>query len=202
MLGLAGLQILSLFMVAIAIFIRLKDGYPIFFKQLRPGRYGQCFYLYKFRTMTGRRDEKGWQLPDGARLTVLGRFLRRWSIDELPGLWNVIKGEMSLVGPRPLLISYLGRYSPEQARRHEVKPGMTGWAQIHGRNDTKWEDRLRFDVWYVDHRSFWLDMQIMASTIAKIIKREGIEQPGHATMEEFTGTGANRSGDAFHGEKG
>ncbi|RMG37985.1 MAG: sugar transferase [Methanobacteriota archaeon] len=162
-------------------------GRPIF-RQTRPGLHGKPFTLYKFRTMTDARDAQGNLLPDEQRLTSFGRWLRSTSLDELPELWNVLKGDMSLVGPRPLLMQYLDRYTPEQARRHEVKPGITGWAQVNGRNALTWEDKFKLDVWYVDHLSFWLDMKIIALTIWKILKREGINQPGRATMEEFKGS--------------
>ena len=158
---------------------------PIFFRQQRPGLDGKPFILLKFRTMTEDRDEHGNLLPDVKRLTRLGRFLRRTSLDELPELFNVLKGEMSLVGPRPLLMQYIDRYTAEQARRHEVKPGITGWAQINGRNAITWDKKFEYDVWYVDHQSFWLDLKIIALTIWKILKREGINQQGYATAEEF-----------------
>jgi sugar transferase EpsL len=186
--GIIVLQLLLGPMVVVAVLIRLKLGKPVFFKQLRPGRYGKCYLLMKFRTMHEAVDEKGHLLPDELRLTTLGNHLRRWSLDELPELWNVIKGEMSLVGPRPLLIEYLPRYSLEQARRHNVKPGITGLAQVNGRNAITWEDRFRLDVWYVDNHAFWLDLKIMAKTAGMILKKEGITQPGQATMEEFKGS--------------
>jgi sugar transferase EpsL len=165
-----------------------KQGRPIFISQLRPGFRANPFFLYKFRTMTNCRDEKRCLLPDEQRLTSLGRLLRATSLDELPELINVIKGEMSLVGPRPLLMQYLDRYTPEQARRHEVKPGITGWAQVNGRNTLSWEKKFKLDVWYVDHQSLTLDLKIIFMTIWKISKQEGISQPGQATMEEFFGT--------------
>jgi sugar transferase EpsL len=149
------------------------------------GLHGRPFTIYKFRTMTDKRGEDGNLLPDGERLTRLGRFLRMTSMDELPEFFNVIKGDMSIVGPRPLLMQYLDRYTPEQARRHEVKPGITGWAQVNGRNAITWEDKFKLDVWYVDNWSPWLDVKIIAMTIWKILKREGISPPGQATMEEF-----------------
>ncbi len=172
--------------VSVAIWINL--GRPIIFRQLRPGYKGISFWLYKFRTMTDQRDDQGDLLPDGQRITRLGRLLRNTSLDELPELWCVLRGEMSLVGPRPLLMQYLGRYSPEQARRHNVLPGITGWAQINGRNILNWEDKFRLDVWYVDNWSFWLDIKILFSTMLKVIKREGISQPGFVTSEEFMGS--------------
>jgi sugar transferase EpsL len=171
----------------IAFGVRVFIGSPVLFSQNRPGLGGSPFILYKFRTMTEKRDDKGQLLPDTIRLMALGRFLRGTSLDELPELFNVLRGDMSLVGPRPLLMQYLDRYTPEQARRHEVKPGITGWAQINGRNAIKWEEKFKLDVWYVDNRSLWLDVKIIFMTIWKIIKREGISQPGQATMEEFRG---------------
>ena len=179
------LIILSPLLLIIAIFIRWKMGQQVLFCQERPGLYGCPFTLYKFRTMTDTRDEKGNLLPDSERLTKFGRFLRSTSLDELPELFNVIKGDMSIVGPRPLLMQYLDRYAPEQARRHEVKPGITGWAQINGRNAISWEEKFKLDVWYVDNWSIWLDIKIIVITIWKILKREGINQEGQATMEEF-----------------
>ncbi|WP_448382810.1 sugar transferase [Desulfosoma sp.] len=171
----------------LALLVRGKLGAPVLFRQTRPGLYGRPFTLYKFRTMTDGRDAQGNLLPDAERLTAFGRFLRATSLDELPELWNVLKGDMSLVGPRPLLMQYLDRYTPEQARRHEVKPGLTGWAQVNGRNALTWEQKFALDVWYVDHVSFWLDLKIIALTLWKILTREGISQPGQATMEEFRG---------------
>jgi sugar transferase EpsL len=162
-------------------------GFPVLFKQPRPGKNGIPFTIYKFRTMTDEKDEFGNLLPDIKRLTRFGSFLRRTSLDELPELFNVLKGEMSLVGPRPLLIDYLPLYSPEQARRHEVKPGITGWAQINGRNSLSWQEKFEMDVWYVDHVSFWLDIKILFLTIWKVLKREGISQEGYATAEKFKG---------------
>jgi len=177
-------------LVVISFLVIINHGLPILFRQQRPGLGGRPFWLLKFRTMTDARDGAGNLLPDVARLTAFGRFLRAASLDELPELLNVLKGDMSLVGPRPLLMQYLGRYAPEQARRHEVRPGITGWAQVNGRNAISWEEKFRLDVWYVDHRSLWLDIKIIAMTIGKILKREGISHPGQATMEEFTGAGA------------
>ena len=172
-------------MICIALLICLLTGRPVLFRQRRPGLCGKQFTIYKFRTMSEDRGEHGNLLPDIKRLTRLGRFLRRTSLDELPELFNVLKGEMSLVGPRPLLMQYIDRYTAEQARRHEVKPGITGWAQINGRNAITWDKKFEYDVWYVDHQSFWLDMKIIALTIWKILKREGINQHGYATAEEF-----------------
>ena len=183
----AGFLMVSLlpFLIMIAVFVRLKIGSPFLFKQVRPGKNGKPFTIYKFRTMTDERDKDGILLPDRERMTFLGRFLRKTSIDELPELFNVIKGDMSIVGPRPLLMQYLDRYTPEQARRHEVKPGITGWAQINGRNAISWENEFKLDIWYVDNLSFWLDSKIIFMTIVKILKREGISQPGQVTMKEF-----------------
>ncbi|ABC78473.1 undecaprenyl-phosphate galactosephosphotransferase [Syntrophus aciditrophicus SB] len=171
----------------LALLIRCRLGAPVFFTQQRPGLKGKPFFLYKFRTMTDARNSAGSLLPDAERLTRFGRFLRSTSLDELPELWNVLKGEMSLVGPRPLLMEYLGRYTLEQARRHEVRPGITGWAQVNGRNTLSWEDKFKLDVWYVDHVSISLDIRIIVMTIWKIFKREGINQPGQATAEKFMG---------------
>jgi sugar transferase EpsL len=184
--------ILSLILVLpllliISLLVWIFLGTPILFLQLRPGLNGRPFITYKFRTMTERRGSDGHLLPDAERLTSFGRFLRSTSLDDLPQLLNVLRGEMSLVGPRPLLMRYLDRYSSEQMRRHDVLPGITGWAQIHGRNSLDWEEKFRLDVWYVDHRSFWLDIKILFLTPWKVFKREGISQPGHATAEEFKG---------------
>jgi len=184
------LVVLSPALLLLAAVIRWRLGSPVLFRQRRPGLRGRPFLLLKFRTMTDACGPDGALLPDVARLTAFGRFLRAASLDELPELLNVLKGDMSLVGPRPLLMQYLGRYAPEQARRHEVRPGITGWAQVNGRNAISWEEKFRLDVWYVDHRSLWLDIKIIAMTIGKILKREGISHPGQATMEEFTGAGA------------
>lgn len=176
-----------LFVLA-ALLVRIRMGKPVFFRQLRPGLDGALFEVIKFRTM--RVQEPGNQLqPDGQRLTSLGRFLRATSVDELPGLWNVLRGDMSLVGPRPLLAEYLPRYSPRQARRHGMKPGLTGWAQVNGRNATTWEDRFEMDLWYIDHWSFGLDLKILWLTIWNVLRREGIAHGGHPTMPKFNGTG-------------
>lgn len=183
-----GLIVLSPLMLAIAGLIRWRIGAPVFFRQSRAGENGKPFILLKFRTMTNARDAQANLLPDAQRLTPLGQGLRRLSLDELPQLWNVLRGEMSLVGPRPLLMEYVERYSPEQVRRLEVLPGITGWAQTHGRNSLGWEARLAHDVWYVDHWSLWLDLRILLSTVGAVLKRQGISQPGEATMEEFRGT--------------
>lgn len=180
--------LLSPLMGVIALLVYLYHGRPVLFRQLRAGYHGQPFWIYKFRTMTDARDAQGNLLPDAERLTPLGRFLRATSLDELPELFLVISGKMSLVGPRPLFIRYLERYTPEQARRHDVLPGITGWAQVNGRNALTWEEKFRLDVWYVDHWSLWLDLKILLLTLWKVLKREGISQPGHATAEEFMGT--------------
>lgn len=171
--------------VTLVLLVKMKLGSPIFFRQLRPGLYGRPFAIFKFRTMTDSVDENGSLLPDYRRLTPFGIFLRSTSLDELPELFNIIKGDMSFVGPRPLLMQYLNRYSREQARRHEMKPGITGWAQVNGRNAISWEQKFEYDVWYVDNQSLRLDLKIIALTIWKILKREGISQTGHATAEEF-----------------
>ena len=181
------LAALSPVLALVALLVRLKLGSPILFRQERPGLHGRPFTLVKFRTMTDERDEHGRLLPDAARLTSLGRFLRSTSLDELPELWNVLRGEMSLVGPRPLLMQYLDRYTPKQKRRHEVRPGVTGWAQVHGRNESTWEMRLALDVWYVDHRSLGLDLRILGLTVWKTLRREGVSHPGQATMPELQG---------------
>jgi lipopolysaccharide/colanic/teichoic acid biosynthesis glycosyltransferase len=186
-----GLVLLSPILVLAALLVRTKHGSPILFSQKRPGYHGKPFLLYKFRTMTDRRDAQGNLLPDAERLTSLGRALRATSLDELPELFNVLRGEMSLVGPRPLLMQYLERYTTEQARRHEVLPGITGWAQVNGRNALAWEDKFRLDVWYVDHWSLWLDAKILLLTVWKALQQEGISQPGHATAEEFMGNPAS-----------
>ncbi len=169
----------------IALLVKLDSPGPVFFRQVRPGLHGRPFVIYKFRTMREAYDEQGNPLPDEQRLTRLGRWLRSTSLDELPELFNVLKGEMSLVGPRPLLMEYLDRYTPEQARRHEVKPGITGWAQVNGRNAISWEEKFRLDVWYVDNWSLWLDLKIILLTAWKVLKREGISASGHATMPVF-----------------
>jgi sugar transferase EpsL len=181
------LILLSPILLIVALIVRFKLGSPILFKQMRPGLHAKPFALYKFRTMTDKRGGDGQLLPDAERLTRFGRFLRASSLDELPELFNVLKGDMSLVGPRPLLMQYLPRYTPVQARRHEAKPGITGWAQVNGRNAITWEEKFKLDVWYVDNWSLWLDIKIIAMTVWKILKREGISQPGQATMAEFKG---------------
>jgi lipopolysaccharide/colanic/teichoic acid biosynthesis glycosyltransferase len=183
--ALAALVLLAPILLGIALAVRIGLGRPVLFRQQRPGLGGRPFALLKFRTMADARDAAGQPLPDDQRLTPLGQLLRRTSLDELPELINVLKGDMSLVGPRPLLIDYLPHYSPEQARRHEVRPGLTGWAAVNGRNATSWEQRLAQDVWYVDHRSFALDCRILLMTVVKVIRQEGISQDGHATMPRF-----------------
>lgn len=175
-------------MAGAALAVRASMGRPVLFRHRRPGRHARPFELLKFRTMSDARDPEGNLLPDAERLTPVGRTLRALSLDELPQLWNVLRGDMSLVGPRPLLVRYLGRYSPEQARRHEVLPGITGWAQINGRNALSWEEKLAADVWYVDHWSPWLDARILLRTVGKVLRREGISREGHATMPEFLGS--------------
>jgi lipopolysaccharide/colanic/teichoic acid biosynthesis glycosyltransferase len=182
-----GLLVISPLLSILALLVWIFHGTPILFHQQRPGYRKKPFTVYKFRTMTDRRGPDGRLLPDAERLTRLGRFLRTTSLDEFPELFNILRGEMSLVGPRPLLMQYLERYTPEQMRRHDVLPGITGWAQVNGRNVLTWEDKFHLDVWYVDHWSFWLDIKILLLTLWKVIKREGISQPGHATMEEFMG---------------
>lgn len=182
-----GLILISPLLLVVALLVLLKIGPPVFFRQLRPGYRGQPFTIYKFRTMSDKQNSQGELLPDEERLTSLGKTLRSLSLDELPELFNVLKGEMSLVGPRPLLMRYLERYTPEQARRHEVLPGMAGWAQVNGRNILNWEDRFLLDTWYVDHWSLRLDIKILLLTIVKVVQREGISQPGRATSDEFYG---------------
>jgi lipopolysaccharide/colanic/teichoic acid biosynthesis glycosyltransferase len=182
------LLFLALPLALLACRVRVALGTPVLFRQVRPGRHGRLFKLAKFRTMTDERDASGGLLPDASRLTPFGRWLRATSLDELPSLWNVLKGDMSLVGPRPLLVEYLPLYSSEQARRHDVRPGITGWAQVNGRNALTWEQKFELDVWYVDHRSFWLDLRILLMTVRKVFVREGISARGEATMPRFTGT--------------
>ena len=182
-----GLIILSPIILLTAILVRIFLGTPVLFRQTRPGYKGTPFTVYKFRTMTDTRDAQGNLLSDDIRLTRFGKFLRSLSLDELPELFNILRGEMSLVGPRPLLIEYLPLYSPEQMRRHDVHPGLTGWAQINGRNAIDWPTRFALDVWYVDHWSFWLDIKILFMSLWKVVQREGINQPGQATIEYFKG---------------
>ncbi len=185
--SLAALLLLSPVLLLLALLVGVKLGSPVFFTQTRPGLHGQPFEMIKFRTMTNARSADGALLPDAERLTRFGRFLRSTSLDELPELWNVLKGEMSLVGPRPLLMDYLPLYSPEQARRHEVKPGITGWAQVNGRNAISWEEKFQLDVWYVDHQSFWLDQKILLLTIKNVIYRQDINAAGDTAMPLFPG---------------
>ena len=173
--------------LVVSLLIWLNMGRPILFIQKRPGKDEKIFKLYKFRTMTNQKDENGNLLPDEKRLTKLGKFLRSTSLDEIPQLFNVLKGDMSFVGPRPLLVEYLPLYNERQRKRHKVKPGITGWAQVNGRNAISWEERFELDVWYVEHQSFWLDMKILWLTFIKVLKREGISQEGHVTMEKFKG---------------
>jgi sugar transferase EpsL len=189
------LAVLSLPLLAVALAVRMALGTPVLFRQVRPGLRGRPFVMYKFRTMRDAYDEDGKPLPDGARLTRFGAFLRNASLDELPELFNVLRGEMSLVGPRPLLMEYLPLYSPEQARRHEVRPGLTGWAQINGRNATSWAEQFRHDVWYVENRSFGLDLRILARTFVEVLRQTGIAQPGQPTREPFGGGGAKGNPD-------
>ena len=186
-LAIPALFVLAPVIVVVIVLLRFSIGKGVFFYQNRPGLNGKPFTIYKFRTTTDARDGNGKLLYDDKRLTRFGKFLRGTSIDELPELWNVLKGDMSLVGPRPLLMEYLDRYTPEQARRHEIKPGITGWAQINGRNAIRFAERFKLDVWYVDNQSFWLDIKILFLTVWKILAREGINQPGE-TMEVFKGT--------------
>jgi lipopolysaccharide/colanic/teichoic acid biosynthesis glycosyltransferase len=184
---LIGLLPLVPVIILVAALVRLKLGSPLFFKQIRPGLNGNLFNMYKFRSMTNECDKDGNLLSDEVRLTKFGNFLRSTSLDELPGLWNVLKGDMSLVGPRPLLVEYLPLYSEKQSRRHEVRPGITGWAQVNGRNAISWDEKFEKDVWYVDNQSFWLDTKILFLTVLKVFRREGIRQQGHVTMEGFKG---------------
>jgi lipopolysaccharide/colanic/teichoic acid biosynthesis glycosyltransferase len=175
-------------LLLVGVIVRVRLGAPVLFRQRRPGLHGKPFTILKFRTMTDARDGGGNLLPDSVRLTPLGRFLRSTSLDELPELINVLKGEMSLVGPRPLLMHYLQYYTPEQMRRHEMRPGITGLAQVKGRNELAWEDKFAHDVWYVEHCSLWLDLNILAQTFLQVVRREGISQPGQATIEQFRGS--------------
>lgn len=179
-------------LLGIALAVRVLLGHPVLFRQVRPGKDGSPFVLLKFRTMKDLRDPDGRLLPDDRRMTKFGSFLRQSSLDELPELLNVCRGEMSLVGPRPLLMEYLPLYSSEQARRHEVRPGLTGWAQVHGRNSIAWEEKFELDVWYVDNRTLWLDLRILWLTIGRVLGREGVNSEGAATMPKFTGSGAGK----------
>lgn len=183
--ALSGLLVSSPLLLVVAIVVRIGLGSPVLFRQDRPGLRGRPFRILKFRTMTDGRDAQGQLLPDGQRLTRLGRFLRSTSLDEMPELWNVLRGDMSLVGPRPLLTAYLDRFTPEQARRHEVRPGITGWAQVNGRNAQSWDDRFRMDTWYVDNLGLLLDLRILAITAWRVLSRHGISADGEATMPEF-----------------
>jgi len=191
LISLFALVILSPLLAILALQHRIKFAPTVFFSQVRPGLRGKPFQMVKFRTMRDTIGPDGQPLPDAQRMTPFGRFLRASSLDELPELWNVLKGDMSIIGPRPLLMEYLPLYSPEQARRHEVRPGITGWAQVNGRNAISWEEKFRLDVWYVDHQSFWLDLRIFVLTILKVIRCEGISAPGDASMTLFTGTAAS-----------
>lgn len=182
-----GLLLLSPVILVVALLIRLKLGRPVLFRQARPGLGGRAFSMIKFRTMTDARNSQGELLSDAQRLTSFGRWLRSTSIDELPELWNVLRGDMSLVGPRPLLMEYLPLYSREQARRHEVRPGLTGWAQVNGRNALSWNEKFALDIWYVDNRSLFLDLRILMATVVRVIRRQGISADGEATMAPFTG---------------
>lgn len=186
--GAAALVLLAPVMIGVALLVRLRLGSPVLFRQVRPGLHGQPFEMIKFRTMRDAVGPDGLPLSDAERLTPFGRFLRSSSFDELPELWNVLTGDMSLVGPRPLLMEYVPLYSPEQARRHEVRPGVTGWAQVNGRNAIGWEQKFALDVWYVDNRSLWLDFKILLLTVMKVLRSEGVSAQGHVTMERFTGT--------------
>lgn len=188
------LLLLSPALALIAWQVHIKLGAPVLFRQSRPGRHGEPFEMVKFRTMRDTLDTAGKPLPDSERLTDFGRWLRATSLDELPELWNVLKGDMSLVGPRPLLVEYLPLYTSEQARRHEVRPGITGWAQVNGRNAISWEEKFALDVWYVDNRSFWLDVKILCMTAKKVLVRDGISAEGEATMPKFSGCGGNSAG--------
>ena len=183
----AALLLLSPVLACVAVLVALKMGRPILFKQQRPGLHEKPFLMLKFRSMLDATDANGKALDDAQRLTSFGRWLRSTSLDELPELWNVLKGELSLVGPRPLLMEYLPRYDSVQRRRHEVRPGLTGWAQVNGRNAVDWAERFQLDVWYVDHRSFWLDMKILAMTVQLVLTRKGVNAQGEATMRKFTG---------------
>jgi lipopolysaccharide/colanic/teichoic acid biosynthesis glycosyltransferase len=180
--------ILSPLIALVALLVRINLGKPVLFRQVRPGLHGQPFTLLKFRTMLDAADSSGSPLPDGERLTALGQFLRRWSLDELPELYNVLRGDMSLVGPRPLLMEYLPLYTAEQARRHDVRPGLTGWAQVNGRNAISWDQKFAFDLWYVEHASLSLDLKILWLTVRNVFTRHGISAEGEATMPRFTGS--------------
>lgn len=194
----AALVALTLFfpiLLIVALLIRQKLGSPVLFSQLRPGLNGQPFRMFKFRSMLDAQDAQGNPLPDDQRLTAFGRLLRSTSLDELPGLWNILKGDMSVVGPRPLLMDYLPLYNTEQAKRHHVRPGLTGWAQVNGRNAISWEQKFKLDTWYVEHQSFWLDIKIILLTIKKVLVRDGISADGEATMSRFMGTHETKEND-------
>lgn len=193
--SLLGLLLLSPVIAIVAWQVRCKLGSPVLFRQTRPGLNGKPFQMVKFRTMKDAVDAQGNPLPDSERLTPFGQFLRSSSLDELPELWNVLKGDMSLVGPRPLLMEYLPLYSPEQSRRHEVRPGVTGWAQVNGRNSLSWDEKFKLDVWYVDNRSLWLDIKILFLTVKKVLVRDGISAEGEATMSRFMGNDAGAKND-------
>jgi len=184
----AALAVLSPVLVGVALGVRWRLGSPVLFRQTRPGLHGRPFEMIKFRTMTDARDASGRPLPDAERLPPFGRFLRSTSLDELPELWNVLRGDMSLVGPRPLLMQYLPLYTPEQAQRHEVRPGVTGWAQVNGRNALSWEEKFALDVWYVENQSLGLDLRILAATVRQVLRRDGISAAGEVTMPAFTGS--------------
>jgi lipopolysaccharide/colanic/teichoic acid biosynthesis glycosyltransferase len=186
-----GLILMAMPLLALAWMVRSRLGSPVLFRQVRPGLHARPFKMVKFRTMTDERGSNGQLLPDDVRLTPFGRWLRASSLDELPELWNVLKGDMSLVGPRPLLMEYLPLYTPEQARRHNLRPGITGWAQVNGRNSLSWDDKFKLDVWYVDHRNLWLDIKVLWLTVKKVLVRDGISAAGEATMHKFTGSPAN-----------
>ena len=182
-----GIIVLSPFLLLLTLMVRIYLGSPVLFRQYRPGLHGKPFRLLKFRTMTDTRNTEGHLLPDAERLTAFGRFLRHTSLDELPGLFNVLKGDLSLVGPRPLLMQYLDRYTPKQMRRHNVSPGITGWAQVQGRNAISWDQKFTLDIWYVDNHSWWLDIKILTLTVMKMFRQEGISHSGHVSMPEFFG---------------
>lgn len=188
--GIVGLLVLSPVIIFVALLIRYQMGSPVLFRQTRPGMHGKPFKMVKFRTMRDALDAQGNELPDAARLTRLGRFLRSSSLDELPEFWNVLKGDMSIVGPRPLLMEYLPRYSKEQFRRHEVRPGVTGWAQVNGRNAISWDEKFAYDLWYVDNHTLTVDLIIIWLTVLKVVKRDGISAEGEATMPKFQGPGS------------
>lgn len=191
--SLTALIVLSPLIFVLWVLVYFRLGAPVFFRQQRPGLHAKLFTMYKFRTMISRtHDENGQILPDERRLTPFGRWLRSTSLDELPELLNVLRGDMSLVGPRPLMTKYLDRYTPDQARRHEVKPGITGWAQVNGRNNMTWEQKFEYDLWYVDHQSLWLDLKILLLTVLLVFKGEGVSKDGHATVDEFMGTEARK----------